>query len=91
MWDSHEPGQAVVTGVSGALAVNLMNRTAPLADSPAGQAILTGQPALLNGDRREAAGVVLGADTGPLIVVPLDAGGRTVSYTHLTLPTILLV
>ena len=66
MWDSHEAGQAVVTGVSGALAVNLMNRTAPLADSPAGQAILTGQPALLNGDRREAAGVVLGADIGPL-------------------------
>ena len=76
MWDSHEAGQAVVTGVSGALAANLMNRTAPLADSPAGQAILTGQPALLDGDRREAAAVLLGADIGPLIVVPLDAGGK---------------
>ena len=76
MWGSHEAGQAVVTGVGGALAANLMNRTAPLADCPAGQAILTGQPALVHGDGREAAAVLLGADIGPLIVVPLAAGGK---------------
>ena len=75
MWDSHEAGQAVVTGVSGALAANLMNRTAPLADSPAGQAILTGQPrsATVTAAKPPA---LLGADIGPLIVVPLDAGGK---------------
>ena len=76
MWGSHEAGQAVVTGVGGALAANLMNRTAPLADCPAGPAILTGQPALVHGDGREAAAVLLGADIGPLIVVPLAAGGK---------------
>jgi len=76
LWDRREAGQAVVTGVSGALAVGLLNRTAPLAGSPAGQAIRTGQPSLVTGDRREAAGAVLGADIGSLIVVPLAAGGR---------------
>jgi len=73
LWDCHKAGQAIVTGVSGALAVSL---TAPLADSPAGQAILTGEPSLVTGDRREAAGAVLGADIGSLIAVPLAAGGR---------------
>ena len=76
LWDCHEAGQAIVTGVSGALAVGLPGRTAPLAGSPAGQAIRTGQPSLVTGDRREAAGAVLGADIGSLIVVPLAAGGR---------------
>ncbi len=76
LWDSHEAGQAVVTGVSGTLAVNQINRTAPLADSPAGQAILAGQPGLVQGSHREAVGAALGASIGPLIVVPLDAGGK---------------
>jgi len=73
LWDCHKADEAIVTGVSGALAVSL---TAPLADSPAGQAILTGQPSLVTGDRREAAGAVLGGDIGSLIAVPLAAGGR---------------
>ena len=51
-----------------------MNRVAPLADSLAGQAIRTGKPILVTGDRCEAAAAALGADTGPLIVVPLAAG-----------------
>ena len=76
LWDRHEAGQAIVTGVSGPLAAGLLNRTAPLAGSPAGQAILTGQPSLVAGDSREAAGAVPGADAGSLIVVPLAAGGR---------------
>jgi signal transduction histidine kinase len=76
LWDGHEAGQAIVTGVSGALAAGLLNRAAPLADSPAGQAIRTGQPSLVTGHRREAAGAALGADIGSLIVVPLAAGGR---------------
>ena len=76
LWGYHETDQAVVTGVSGALAMNLMNRAAPLADSPAGQAILTGKPSLVTDGRRAAAGAWLDADIGPLIVVPLAAGGR---------------
>jgi len=76
LWDSDEAGQAIVTGVSGALAVNLVDRTAPLADSPAGQAILTGQPCRVTGDRRAAAGAAVSADIGPLIAVPLAAGGK---------------
>ena len=63
-----------MAGVTGALAAGLMNRTAPLADSLAGQAIRTGKPSLVTGDRRQAAAAALGADTGPLIVVPLAAG-----------------
>ncbi len=76
LWGYHETDQAVVTGVSGALAMNLMNRAAPLADSPAGEAILTGKPSLVTDGRRAAAGAWLDADIGPLIVVPLAAGGR---------------
>ncbi len=76
LWDRHEAGQVIVTGVSGAPAVGLLNRRAPLAGSPAGQAILTGQPSLVTGDRREPAGAVPGAGIGSLIVVPLAAGGR---------------
>ncbi len=76
LWASHEAGQVIVTGASGALAMNLMNRTAPLADSPAGQVILTGKPSLATGDGLDAAGASLGADIGPLIVVPLAARGK---------------
>jgi signal transduction histidine kinase len=72
----YEPDQVIVTGVSGALAAGLMNRTAPLADSVAGQAISTGKPALVTGSRLQTAAAALGADTGPLIVVPLAAGDR---------------
>jgi signal transduction histidine kinase len=68
--------QVIVKGVTGALAANLMNRRMPLTDSLAGQAILTGKPSLAASGRREAAGSALSADTGPLIVVPLAAGGQ---------------
>ena len=69
-----EPGQVIVAGVSGPLAAGLMNQTAPLAGSLAGQAISTGKPALVTGSRLQAAAAALGAVTGPLIVVPLAAG-----------------
>jgi len=75
VWAPRETGQAIVTGVSGALAVKLMNRTAPLADSPAAHAIRTGVPSRVTGGRREALGAALGAEVGPLIVAPLAAGG----------------
>jgi signal transduction histidine kinase len=70
----YEPDQVIVTGVSGPLATGLMNKTAPLADSLAGQAITSGKPALVTGSRLREAAAALGADTGPLIVVPLAAG-----------------
>ena len=70
----YESDQVIVTGVSGPLAAGLMNQTAPLADSLAGQAISTGKPALVTGSRLQAATAALGADTGPLIVVPLAVG-----------------
>jgi signal transduction histidine kinase len=70
----HESDQVIVTGVSGPLAAGLMNQTAPLADSLAGQAISTGKPALVTGSGLRAAVAALGADTGPLIVVPLAVG-----------------
>ena len=66
--------EVIVTGVTGAVTAGMMNRTAPLADSLTGQAIRTGKPCLVTGDRRQAAATELGADTGPLIVVPLAAG-----------------
>ena len=66
--------KVIVTGVTGAVTAGMMNRTAPLADSLTGQAIRTGKPRLVTGDRRQAAAAELGADTGPLIVVPLAAG-----------------
>ena len=66
--------EVIVTGVTGAVTAGMMNRTAPLADSLTGQAIRTGKPCLVTGDRHQAAATELGADTGPLIVVPLAAG-----------------
>jgi len=66
--------RVIVTGVAGELTAGMLNRTAPLAGSLTGQAILTGQPSLVTGDRRAAAAAALGAATGPLIVVPLAAG-----------------
>ena len=70
----YQSDQVIVTGTSGPLAAGLMNQTAPLADSLAGQAISTGKPALVTGSRLQAAAAALGADTGPLIVVPLAVG-----------------
>ena len=70
----HGPDQVIVAGVTGGLTEGMMNRVAPLADSLTGQAIRTGKPSLVTGDRCEAAAAALGADTGPLIVVPLAAG-----------------
>ncbi len=63
--------------VAGELAAGMMNQIEPLADSLAGQAILTGKPSLVTGEGRRAAAAVLSAGTGPLIVVPLTAAGRS--------------
>ena len=71
-----DPDQVIVTGVTGTLAAGLMDRTAPLAGSLAGQAIRSGKPSLITGDRLEAAAAALGAGIGPLIAVPLAAGER---------------
>jgi len=70
----HGADRVIVAGVAGELTAGMANRTAPLAGSLTGQAILTGQPSLVTGDRRAAAAAALGAATGPLIVVPLAAG-----------------
>ena len=70
----HGPDQVIVAGVTGELTEGMMNRVAPLADSLTGQAIRTGKPILVTDDRCQAAAAALGADTGPLIVVPLAAG-----------------
>src|SRR5580658_3078294 len=67
----HGGDQVIVTGV---LTAGMLNRTAPLAGSLTGEAILTGQASLVTGDRRAAAAAALGAATGPLIVVPLAVG-----------------
>ena len=66
--------EVIVTGVTGAVTGGMMNRTAPLEDSLTGQAIRTGKPRLVTGEGRKAAAAELGADLGPLIVVPLAAG-----------------
>ena len=70
----HGPDQIIVAGVTGEFTAGMMNRVAPLADSPAGQAIRTGKPSLVTSPRCEVAAAALGADNGPLIVVPLAAG-----------------
>jgi signal transduction histidine kinase len=70
------PDQVIVAGVTGTLAAGLVNRTAPHVGSLAGQAIRTGKPALITGDRLEVAAAALGATIGPLIVAPLAAGER---------------
>ena len=75
----HGPDQVIVAGVTGELTAGMLNRVAPLADSLTEQAILTGQPSLVApslvaGERCEAAVAALGADCGPLVVVPLAAG-----------------
>jgi len=69
-----DPGEVIVTGAAGPLAAGLMNRTAPLAGSLAGQVISSGKPSLVTGDRLQAAATALGAGIGPLIAVPLAAG-----------------
>ena len=71
-----DPDQVIVTGVTGTLAAGLMNRTAPLAGSLAGQAIRSGKPSLITGDRLAVAASALGTGIGPLIAVPLAAGER---------------
>jgi len=70
----HGADQVIVTSVTGELAAGMMNQVEALADSLAGQAIRTGKPSLVTGEGRQAAAAALGADTGPLIVVPLVAG-----------------
>jgi signal transduction histidine kinase len=70
----HGADQVMVAGVTGELAAGMMNQVEALADSLAGQAIRTGKPSLVTGEGRQAVAAVLGAGTGPLIVVPLAAG-----------------
>jgi signal transduction histidine kinase len=70
----HGADGVIITGVAGALTAGWMHRITRLADSPAGQAILTGKPSLVSGGHREAAAAALNADIGPMIVVPLAAG-----------------
>jgi len=70
----HGADQVIVAGVAGELTAGMENRAASLVGSLTGQAILTGQPSLVTGDRRAAAAAALGVATGPLIVVPLAAG-----------------
>jgi signal transduction histidine kinase len=72
----HGADQVIVAGVTGELAAGMMNQIEALADSLAGQAIRTGKPSLVTGEGRQAAAAVLGAGTGPLIVVPLAADGQ---------------
>jgi signal transduction histidine kinase len=69
-----EPDQVLVAGVTGPLAAGLLDRTAPLANSLTGPAIRAGQADLITGSRLAAAAAVLGADLGPLMVIPLAAG-----------------
>jgi signal transduction histidine kinase len=71
-----DPGEVIVTGAAGPLAAGLINRTAPLAGSLAGQVISSGKPSLVTGERLQAAAAALGAGIGPLIAVPLAAGER---------------
>ncbi len=71
-----DPDQVIVTGVTGTLAAGLVNRTAPLDGSLAGQAIRTGKPHLVTGGQLERAAAALGTGIGPLIAVPLAAGER---------------
>ena len=68
--------EVIVTGTAGPLAAALVNRTAPLAGSLAGQVISGGTAGLVTGDRLEPAAAALGAGIGPLIAVPLAAGER---------------
>jgi signal transduction histidine kinase len=68
--------QVIVTGTAGPRAAGLMNRTAPLDGSLAGQAIRTGKPGLVTGDRLQTAAAALGVGIGPLIAVPLAVGER---------------
>jgi signal transduction histidine kinase len=72
----HGADQVIVTSVTGELAAGMMNQVEALADSLAGQAILTGKPSLVTGGGRDAVAAALGTGTGPLIVVPLAAGER---------------
>ncbi len=69
----HGPDQVIVAGVAGEVTAGMTSQIARLADSLTGQAIRTGKPSLVTGDRCEAAAAALGAGTGPLIVVPLAA------------------
>jgi signal transduction histidine kinase len=73
---SDDPLEVIVTGAAGPLAAGLVNRTAPLAGSLAGQVISGGKAALVTGDRLQTAAAAVGAGIGPLIAVPLAAGER---------------
>ena len=71
-----DPREVIVMGAAGPLAAGLVNRTAPLAGSLAGQVISGGKAGLVTGERLRAAAAVLGTGIGPLIAVPLAAGER---------------
>ena len=72
----HGADQVMVAGVAGELAAGMMIQVEALADSLAGQTILTGKPSLVTGDGRQAAAAALSVDTGPLIVVPWRPASR---------------
>jgi signal transduction histidine kinase len=66
--------QVIVQSVTGPMGAELHGRTAPLKESLAGRAILTGKPFLVSDYRSDAAAAALSVEAGPLMVVPLAAG-----------------
>jgi signal transduction histidine kinase len=73
----HGDDQIIVAAVSGVLATEPAQRTAPLASSLAGRAIRTGKPALITDYHNEIPAIAVSGEMGPLLVVPLTAGERT--------------
>lgn len=70
----HGVGRVIVQSASGLMAAELQDQTAPMEESLAGRAILTGKPFLVTDYRSETAGAALSVGAGPLMVVPLAAG-----------------
>jgi signal transduction histidine kinase len=66
--------QVVVASASGLMTAGLPGTEAPLSESLAGRAILSGQPFLVADYQGEAVAGPLGGGAGPLMVVPLAAG-----------------
>ncbi len=68
--------QVIVGSVAGALATGLAGRTAPLVGSLAGRVITTGKSMLVSEYHTADDAIVLDAEIGPLVLVPLAAGER---------------
>jgi signal transduction histidine kinase len=71
--------QVIVQSVSGLMSAELRGRTAPLKESLAGRAILTGKSFLVTDHSDETAAAELSVDAGPLMVVPLAAGEQVLA------------